>query len=91
MSVCPEHSILRLLIRKIMRLDGESERLHEALRRLVMDLHPKSLLDVGCGDGKWAEETARQLEISAGELLGIEICSPFLRVQVKMAFFFQNG
>ena len=78
MSVQPERSVLRLLIRKILRLDGESERLHEALRRLVMDLRPKSLLDVGCGDGKWAEETARQLEIPAGELRGIEICPPLL-------------
>lgn len=64
---------VRKLLRGLFGADLEEVRWREALRRLVGGLRPDSLLDVGCGDGAWAAELARELGVPEERVHGIEV------------------
>ena len=47
--------------------------------RLVSDLRPNSLLDLGCGQGSWTLELAHRLGVPSERVYGTEISPPFVK------------
>lgn len=72
-------SWVRRLLGNALQLHLEGRRWHEALPRLVSDLRPNSLLDLGCGDGSWSLELARRLDVPPERIYGTEVYPPLVK------------
>ncbi len=72
-------SWVRRLLGMALQLRLEGRRWHEALPRLVSDLRPNSLLDLGRGEGSWTLELAHRLGVPSERVYGTEISPPFVK------------
>ena len=77
MTILPERGNVRRVVRAIVALDGEYQRLLNCMGEILSGLKPESILDVGCGDGSWSQEIASRLGVQPEKVHGIEI-SPSL-------------
>ncbi len=67
------HIVINKIFKKVIGADGESQRLHEALLRLLRSApNAGSLLDIGCADGAKTLAYAGVLGVAATKIKGVE-------------------
>lgn len=72
-------SLVRRLLGTALQLGLEGRRWHKAMPRLVSDLKPNSLLDLGCGDASWSLELAHRLGVPPEHIHGTEVYPPLVK------------